>query len=327
MTPDRYQEPQGLAWGHFKNPQGADIRYAHVAPAGEVKGRVVLLPGFRESIEKYFEAARDMLARGFEVYLMDWRGQGGSQRYFDGDKAQRAHSNGYDEQIETLHYFTQNIVKPDDSRQTVVMAHSMGSHIALRYLAEHPGFFDAAALTTPMFNINAGMPESAARVVAKLAKQEDYVPGGHDWDVNDHVFEGNDKTNDADRFYDWVNLLEHRPDLQLGNPTYGWVRQTYKSIDKLNDEKYLQSISTPVLMCSAGQDKVVLNKDFDRAAKVMPNVRTVHFDKAQHEVWHETDAVRASWLKSIDAFLAEQLVLKNTGKKPAPNNGALRPAA
>ena len=31
----------------------------------------------RESAEKYFEVMNDMLKKGFEVWVMDWPGQGG----------------------------------------------------------------------------------------------------------------------------------------------------------------------------------------------------------------------------------------------------------
>ncbi len=44
--------------------------------AGGEKGTVVLLPGRTEYVEKYGRAAGDLVARGWSVITVDWRGQG-----------------------------------------------------------------------------------------------------------------------------------------------------------------------------------------------------------------------------------------------------------
>jgi Serine aminopeptidase, S33 len=44
------------------------------------RGTVAVLGGWGEFIEKYFEAAGELLSRDFAVAMMDWRGQGGSDR-------------------------------------------------------------------------------------------------------------------------------------------------------------------------------------------------------------------------------------------------------
>ena len=44
------------------------------------KGTVLLLPGRTECIEKYGRAAGDLVARGFSVITIDWRGQGLADR-------------------------------------------------------------------------------------------------------------------------------------------------------------------------------------------------------------------------------------------------------
>ena len=44
------------------------------------RGTVLLLPGRTECIEKYGRAAGDLVARGFSVITLDWRGQGLADR-------------------------------------------------------------------------------------------------------------------------------------------------------------------------------------------------------------------------------------------------------
>ena len=47
---------------------------------GGDKGTVFLLPGRTEYIEKYGRAAGDLVARGWSVLTVDWRGQGLADR-------------------------------------------------------------------------------------------------------------------------------------------------------------------------------------------------------------------------------------------------------
>lgn len=319
-----YSEPAGFKWGSFTNAKGADIRYGSLKAKGESKGTVVMLPGFRESIEKYFECAQEMRDRGFDVWVMDWRGQGGSQRYLQ-ENPQKMHHEGYDEQIETLHRFTQNVVDKAPSGPMMMMAHSMGAHIGLRYLKEHEGVFDSAILTAPMLDINTGtLPKPLARQMAKFAKAgnylEKYIPGGEDWSEEKNQFKNNNKTGDEPRFKAAQDIVRAKPDLKTGDPTYGWVYHTFQSIDILNQEDYLKGIETPILMQISEHESVVDKPAQERAAGLLPNCRRVDIAGAQHEVWHESDALRGEWLAKVDAFMAERIAPPGPRpKKPEPS--------
>ncbi len=312
------REPDGFQWGSFTNAKGADIRYGHVKADGESKGTIVMLPGFRESIEKYFETVQDMKSQGYDVWLMDWRGQGGSQRYLQ-DNPQKMHHEGYDEQIETLHQFTQNVVDRSPSGPMLLMAHSMGGHIGLRYLKEHDGVFDRAVLTAPMVDINTGtLPKPLARQMAKFAKAgnylDKYIPGGGDWNEEKNAFKDNNKTSDEPRFKLWMDTLRADPSLKTGDPTYGWVYHTFQSIDILGQEDYLKSIKTPILMQISGRENVVDRHAQERAAGLLPDCRRVDIADAQHEIWHEADNLRKPWLATVIGFLGEPL--KPSGPRP-----------
>lgn len=324
MTTDRFKEPDGLHWGRFTNGAGEDVRYARLPAKGESRGTVVLLQGFRESIEKYHEVTRELHAQGLDVWLMDWPGQGGSERFVP-DAPQRAHSRGYDSQIETLRRFTDTVVEKN-GKPLMMMAHSMGAHIGLRFMHDYPDVFDSAMLTAPMFDIMTGsLPRPLARQMAKFASAggylEKYVPGGGDWRAEKHVFDGNNKTGDAERFENGVNLLRDNDALKIGDPTYGWIYHTFKSIDILNDETYLKNIKTPVLMQVSGRDTVVSISAQARAAALLPDCRRVDVAGARHEVWFETDALRDMWSKAVRAFIDERTAppAPPSVKKPDPS--------
>jgi lysophospholipase len=320
MLPKNFTEPDNFQWGHFKNAKGADVRYGLAKAEGESKGTMVIGPGFRENGEKYFEVMRDMQKRGFDVYVMDWRGQGGSERFIKG--SQKAHHEGYDEQIATLHQFVDTVIPATSKKPLMLMAHSMGAHIGLRYLNEHPGVFDSAILTSPMFDIvTAGVPKKLARQMAKFAKAgnylEKYVPGGTDW-VED-TFKDNKKTSDPVRFAAEQEISRTNDNLKIGEPTYGWVYHTFTSIDVLNDEDYLKAIETPILMEVSGKEQIVDRAAQDRALTLLPNVRKVEIADSKHEIWMERDDLRNKWLEKVDEFTAERLQLANPApKKPSP---------
>jgi len=325
MSPDKFAETDGYQWGEFFNIEGAKIRYGSLQPEGESKGAMVIVGGFRETIEKYFEVAREMAEKGFTVWLMDWRGQGGSERYLQ-DNPQKMHGEGYDEHIETLHQFVDQVVKKS-AGPLILTAHSMGAHIGLRYLKEHAGVFDSAVLTAPMLDICTGsIPNKAMRQIILFAKagnfnMEKYRPGGGDWSEADAVFKNNLHTSDPERYRASTDIFKNNPELRMGAPTYGWAYHTFQSIDILNDEEYLKSVATPVLMEISGDDDIVDVPASERASGLLPDCRRVDMPKAKHEIWMERDELRNQWLKKVDAFLEERLNKQAPApKKPEQNN-------
>lgn len=335
------EEPADLKWGRLTTTQGAKVRFAFSPlPDGKTpKGHIVMLPGFKEPIEKYFEAMRDLHARGYAVWMMDWRGQGGSDRYLS-THPHKAHHNGYEEQIETLHQFiTQHVLpgKPADMPLHMI-GHSMGGHLALRYLHDHnqtddqgnKGPIVSALLTAPMLDISTGaVPKPLARQMVKFAKAsgalDKFIPGGAGWRLADpslgeHAPNAKGKkiqipssldlnpltsnlTSDLNRIGVIAVWFTRLPELAVGDPTYGWLYHTLNSIDLLNQESYLKAIKTPILMQISGEDRVVMKIASLRAAGLMPNCTRIDIDEARHEIWMERDVLRQRWLAAMDDFL------------------------
>ena len=72
--------PEGAVEGTLKTRDGVALRFARWPPPPGRKGTVCVFQGRAEFIEKYFEVVHDARARGFAVAMMDWRGQGLSDR-------------------------------------------------------------------------------------------------------------------------------------------------------------------------------------------------------------------------------------------------------
>lgn len=332
----RFAEPPGWIWDNFTSPNGGNIRYGHIKPEGEIKGTVVILPGRTEFGEKYFEAARDLMRRGYEVWTMDWKGQGGSDRHLP--NTFKDHKNDYADDVADLHHFMTHVFKPSNDGPVMMSAHSMGGHIGLRYLHDHKGVFDCAAVTSPMLDIHtAPFPRSMARKLAQLAEKfghtDKYVIGGGD---NEH---GKGNYSEEKVSTDPVRRMVHnywtgkKPELALGSPTFGWLNETFKSIDIVYDEDYLKAIKTPVLLGIGMDDTVVDVPAQQRAGNILPNATTVEITGARHEIWMESNDKRNKWIKAFDDFTAKYMRPQNgpsaKSKKKPPRKrrrwGGLKP--
>ena len=142
--------PAGAAAEWFTGAGGARLRAALLAPSGPPRGSVIVSGGRTEPIEKYFEVAGELAARGFTVLMHDWRGQGASQRLLP--EPLKGHATGYRDFLTDyaalIAAFEARLPKP-----WVALSHSMGGCLTALALAKGEDRFAAAVLTAPMFGI------------------------------------------------------------------------------------------------------------------------------------------------------------------------------
>ncbi|CAN0600301.1 unnamed protein product, partial [Laminaria digitata] len=118
-------------------PDGTRLRIGHWPSETGGSRRVVLCHGRTEFLEKYTETIGDLTARGFEVWSMDWRGQGASDRALK--NPDKGHIDRFESYLADLTWFFDTIVGPNvrpGDGETLLMAHSMGGHITLRAVLE-----------------------------------------------------------------------------------------------------------------------------------------------------------------------------------------------
>lgn len=301
----RFLEPEGFRWGHFTTSDGATLRWGHL-PSASAKD-CILVGGFMEFIEKYFETVRDLHARGFNVWCLDWRGQGRSSRF----NTTRPSARIFSRDAEDLAAFIRTV--SPEGRQRLLVAHSMGAAIALLMLRDAPSLVDAAVLSAPMFEIDTGhIPRWVARLLARAmtrcGRGGAFVPGAGPWPNIAPPYRGLSRTsNDPARCkLQDVWFGAHR-DLRLDGPTYGWIDAAFTLTADLQSPTFLGNIHTPILIGSAGQDILVDPAAHMRAATLLTNCRLVTFADAKHELFHETDDIRTHWLAAIEAFVAEHI--------------------
>lgn len=307
----RFLPPAGWREDYFTGPNGYQLRWGCVMPEEtHPKAFVVILPGLSDFAEKYFETMRDMLARGLGVFIMDWPGQGKSARLLP--NRQKRHARDFNEDLADFHAFMTDIVRPRTGDTPLIMlAHSMGGHLGLRYLHDYPETpFTAAAFSAPMVGIQAlqHLPLPAAQALSSFFNSsfgDSFVWGGHEWSS---ISPKNQKghlllSSDPVRGRLQPQWFDHDPDLQVGDVTFGWVHAAVCSCAKLQKAEYLEAIQVPCLLGLAGKELLVDNNQIQRAARYISQARLLELPDSLHEILMERDPIRNAFLDAFDDLL------------------------
>jgi len=301
----RFLEPVGLQWGRFPVADGATLRWAHL-PVPQATLNCVLVGGFTECIEKYFECLRDLAARGIAVWMLDWRGQGGSER--DPHLPSRPQARDFDRDAAELTAFVQTILPAAGPR--AIIAHSMGGAIATLALHTNPKLVDFAILSAPMYGLVTGpFPEFAARALARSATAagcgRNFIPGAGPWKFNRLLTAFTSPvSHDPERCIVQRSWFESAPRLRIDGLTYGWLDAAFAFGDRLMAPGFLEAIATPILIGSASREFFVNPKRHHQATARLPHGKLVSFSGARHELFMEADMYRQPWFAEIDAFIA-----------------------
>ncbi len=287
---------------------GTRVRFARFRPA-EPAARTVFLPGFTEFIEKHLETISELLDRGHEVLCVDWRGQGLSDRAL-ADR-HRGHVASMELFLSDLREILEITAFGHDrgALPYYLIGHSMGGHLALRAAAEIERSFERIIVIAPMIDIDTGaFPRALSPLLTRagvmLGLAACYPPGAGGYGEKSRTFEGNVLTGDEARFRRTHALIDRQPDLALGNPTFGWVKAAFESMDRLRRPSTIERIGQPVLIFKAADEAVVSNAALDWLRGALANARLVEIPACKHEILNESDAARQVFWREADAFLA-----------------------
>lgn len=212
---------------------------------------------------KYAELAYDLFHSGFDVLIIDHRGQGRSGRMLS--DPHRGHVDNFNDYVDDLTAFWQQEVLPGPWRKRYILAHSMGGAIATLFLQRHPNQCDAIALCAPMFGIVMRFPDWMVRHILDWAEghpriREGYAMGTGRWRAL--PFGMNALTHSRQRYRRNLRFYADEPRLRVGGPTYHWVREGI-----LAGEQVLAGTgddATPTLLIQAEEERVVDNRMHDR---------------------------------------------------------------
>jgi lysophospholipase len=302
-------------------PDHVNIRYGWFPSVEKSRGVVVLLNGRSEFLEKYREPVSLLNRRGFDVFSFDWRGQGLSTRLLP--NPHKGFVRSFKDYLMDLETCMNQIVFPKSKGPVLLLGHSMGGHMALRYL--HKVFSTDAGkvrgsearitgvvLSSPMLDIHtrpypSWLVRFLARVLSAVGFEDAYAPGSRDYMPEKQIFSGNLLTSDPVRYRDHIHEVEKDPNLAVGGVTFGWLAAACQSMDLLHQKASLAVIGLPVLMAGAECDRIVSTDAQRKTGSMLPDCKFILIKKARHEILKESDDIQASFWLAFDHFVKEIL--------------------
>jgi lysophospholipase len=296
--------PDQVVTGSVKTPDGINLRFARWAPPPGRKGTVLILQGRAEFIEKYFETARDLRARGFAVAAFDWRGQGLSDHALPDRR--KGYVRNFRDYLTDLGAIMEQVVLPDCPPPIFALGHSMGGAVAIRACHDGSRWFERVVLSAPMI----ALPSSAkmkiagpvTRVLRLFGGGTAYVPRKDAHVMDDREFLGNPLTSDPVRFARNLAILDEDRDLGLGAPTVAWADAALRQM-KLFTPAYANRIRQPMLLVAAGRDTVVSTPAIEDFGAHLLAGRHLLIPGAKHEILQELDVYRGQFWAAFDAFV------------------------
>ncbi|WP_375392098.1 alpha/beta fold hydrolase [uncultured Sphingomonas sp.] len=291
----RWHAPDGWAHRRFDWP----------APGG--CGRVLVLGGRSDVIEKYLGVAAHLHGQGWSVTSFDWRGQGGSGRL--GHDPEVGHAERFAVHRDDLAAFWAGWTTGEGPH--VLLAHSMGAHFALAAMLAGGVRPDAAVLSAPMIRVRSPIGQRlGGRLARTMAGRGDASRGAWRWDDSPagqaRRLARLTATRGPEQDSRWWQAAD--PRLRLGPPSWGWVAESFRAGAALERDPRLTALDVPVLFLVPERDRLVVPAAARRVAARMPRAEVMRFgSEAGHEVLREAPAVRGRAFGAIDAFLAREV--------------------
>ncbi len=230
LSPNHYP-PEGWAWGLVRAGKAPAQRYGVATTKVTPSAQVLILTGYGESAEAWFETVAELNRRGFTVWVLERAGQGGSGRY--SPFRDLGHAPSFDPDVDAVRAMERVVIR---DRPLVVVGHGVGALVALRAV-EQGLAADGLVLSSPVLD-DPAMREHRGRAVwaRRLGLGWLNAPGSGGWDRK--------ATMSVQRHWQLAN-----PDLRMGGPSLAWTAAFLDSADAARAG--LDAVKGPVLALGA----------------------------------------------------------------------------
>ena len=259
--------------GDFAGHGGLRLYWQAWLPEGEVRAVLLVAHGYGEHSGRYGNLVEAMVPRGFALYALDHRGHGRSE-------GPRGHVGRFAEFIADLHAFRVRVEEGQRGKPLVVLGHSMGGLIAVRYLLSHASGVTGAVLSSPAFGI-LNEPPRALRWVARILS----------WIAPRASFQSNVEpellSRDADvgRAYAEDPLVHRRASVRFYTEFKWAIRDAHERAAE---------IVLPILVLQAGDDRLVDARATESFVQKVGSERKEFqlYTGFFHEIFNETEKER-----------------------------------
>jgi len=300
----------------FSGIDGVSIHYAQFIQEQANCPTIIIVPGRCESYLKYQELSFDLYCQGYNIFIIDHRGQGLSGRMLK--NYHKGYVVKFQDYVDDLHNFIDNIVTPQSSEKPYLLAHSMGGTIATRFMQDCPNAIKAAVISSPMLGFYSGLlPNSIAKILVAIKLKLNNIISTTPWyffgqkDYFAKSFSDNKLTHSIQRYHYFVDLYEKNKVIQLGGVTTHWLAQSIAAQKELFAK--ITHLKTPILLLQARADSIVCQQAQDNFCQQLhalqpqscPGGVPSRIDNAFHELFFETDDLREQAIRQSLAWFTQ----------------------
>jgi lysophospholipase len=273
--------------GSCKTRDGLSLHFRAWRP-GDARAVLLVLHGLAEHSGRYLHVGERFAGAGYAVYALDHRGHGQSP-------GPRVHVAGFDEFLEDVDALRAVAEAQHPGRPLVLVGHSHGGLVALRYVLKRPGGITAAILSSPLLGVHASTRASPglvalARVLSVLWPGL-LLPNHLDASLLSHDPE-------VVRAYQADPLVSHRVSPRWFTSSMMAIRQAHERAPQL---------AVPLLLMVSGADRIVDPEASERFAARAPKGKLdlVLWDGLYHEMFNEPE--RETVFARMEAWLEERV--------------------
>ncbi|HLU10759.1 MAG TPA: lysophospholipase [Oceanobacillus sp.] len=155
---------------YFMSSDGLKIMTEHWLPK-EYKAIVVVVHGYGEHSGRYRHVIRALTDAGYAVFTLDHRGHGQSEGL-------RAYFDSFDQPVNDLRDYINNIREDHDEERLFILGHSMGALITLAYTLRYPEGLAGIIVSAPPVNADANVSPALVRlgnILTKIIPKQPFV--------------------------------------------------------------------------------------------------------------------------------------------------------
>ena len=120
-------------------------------PDGEPRAAIVIVHGYGEHLGRYRHVADYFVTQGYAAYAIDHRGHGQSEGL-------RAYVDRFDQFVDDLHVYIEQVKAAQSGHKVFVLGHSMGALISLLYCIRYPDGIAGLIISGAPVNADANVP-------------------------------------------------------------------------------------------------------------------------------------------------------------------------
>ena len=289
----RFFPPSGWAWGWIQVGAQPAQRYGVASTSRVPRANVMILTGYGESAETWFETVGNLTDQGYAVWVLERAGQGGSQRYVP--PRDLGHTPSFDPDIAAAKAMVRQVVRRRSGVPVVLLGYADGAVVTLRAVEEGLQVDGMILVSLPSIMET---PLASAGLLGRFVGADRRPPlGWRPWSRSTPDDRAHGLTHDSWRGAVNKAWQTANPDLRMSAPSAGWRAALVEANGAAR--RVAGRIRNPLLITAAAPAE-----QRDRAlCQAISGCVLITLPGAGPALHLEDDRWRAPWLVAVLGFI------------------------